>query len=155
MPAHTVQRSPRMPLLRGGELDLLHMIAPVRRRLVVLGARLDPSHRPPELHRAERGDEVTLNLRNLAAEAAAHLGRDDPQAIFRHAGDDRQDEADDMRVLGRVPQRQLTGGRRKLRDRAARLSIAVGIRRCWMMRSRSTTGAELNAASTSPPATVQ
>ena len=38
---------------------------------------------------------------------------------------------------------------------APRVSIAVGIRRCWMMRSLTTTSADANAASTSPPATVQ
>ena len=34
---------------------------------------------------------------------------------------------------------------------AARGSIAVGISRCWMIRSLTTTSAFLNAASTSPP----
>ncbi len=38
---------------------------------------------------------------------------------------------------------------------AARVSIAVGISRCWMMRSLTTTSALAKAASTSPPATVQ
>ena len=38
---------------------------------------------------------------------------------------------------------------------APRGSIAVGISRCWMIRSRTTTSALLNAASMSPPATVQ
>jgi len=38
---------------------------------------------------------------------------------------------------------------------AARVSIAVGISRCWMIRSLTTTSAFLKAASTSPPLTVQ
>ena len=38
---------------------------------------------------------------------------------------------------------------------APRVSIAVGISRCWMMRSRTTTSADSKAASMSPPATVQ
>ena len=41
---------------------------------------------------------------------------------------------------------------------APRGSIALGISRCWSMRSRMTTplaSASANAASTSPPATVQ
>ena len=38
---------------------------------------------------------------------------------------------------------------------AARGSIAFGISRCWTIRSLTTTSAFLNAASTSPPATVQ
>ena len=58
---------------------------------------------------------------DLAAEAAADLRRDDAQLVLGHAGDERHDEADDVRVLRRVPQRQLAGRRRELRDRAARL----------------------------------
>ena len=38
---------------------------------------------------------------------------------------------------------------------APRVSIAVGISRCWMMRSRTTTSADWNAASTSPPSSAQ
>ena len=38
---------------------------------------------------------------------------------------------------------------------AARVSIACGISRCWTIRSLTTTSAFANAASTSPPATVQ
>ena len=34
---------------------------------------------------------------------------------------------------------------------AARVSIALGISRCWTMRSLTTTSASANAASTSPP----
>ena len=39
--------------------------------------------------------------------------------------------------------------------RAARGSIALGMSRCWTMRSFTTTSAPANAASTSPPATFQ
>ena len=77
MPAQTVTRRPRIvPSLRGRHLDLLHVIAAVRRRLIVLAARLGPLHGTAELHRAERGDELARILRDLAAEAAADFGRD-------------------------------------------------------------------------------
>ena len=108
-------------VVRRGELDLLDVIAAVGRGLIVLRARLDPFHRPSELHRAERRDEVSLDLRNLAAEAAADFRRHDAQAILRHAGHRRQDEAHDVRILRRVPERQLAGCRRELRHSPSRL----------------------------------
>ena len=117
---HRAPQSENLTRLVCRELDLLHVIASVGRRLIVLGARFDPFHWPPELHRAERGHEVTLDLGDLAAEPATNLRRHDAQAIFRHSSHDREDESGDVRVLGRVPQRQFTGRRCELSDRAAR-----------------------------------
>ena len=107
-------------VLRRGELDLLNVIAAVRRRLVVLAARLRPLDRPVEPHRAEAGDEVGRIGGDLAAEAAADFGRDHPQLVFGHAGDDRAEEPQDVRVLRRVPQRQLAGRAAPLRQRGTR-----------------------------------
>ena len=118
---HGAAQAEDASVLRRRHLDVLHMIAAVRRRLVVLRAGLDPLHRTPELHRAEHRDEVALDLRNLAAEAAADFRRDHAKAIFGNAADERHDEADDVRVLRRVPERQLAGRRDVVRERAARL----------------------------------
>ena len=91
MPAHTVRAQPEdRAVLRRRELDLLHVIAAVRRRLVVLAARLGPLDRPPELHRAEHGDEVARIRGDLAAEPAADFRRDHAQLVSGHAGDERQ-----------------------------------------------------------------
>ena len=103
-----------------GELDILHVIAAVGRGLIVLGPCFNPLHGPSKLHRAEHGDEVALDLRNLAAESAADLRRHHPQPILGNAGDDRHDEAGDVRVLRRIPHRQFAGRGGELRDRAAR-----------------------------------
>ena len=93
-----------------GHLDFLHMVASVSCGLVVLASRLHPLHRHPELLRAEDGDEVGGIDRNLAAEAAAHLGRDDAELVLGHAVDEGAQESHNVRVLGRVPERQLSGG---------------------------------------------
>ena len=108
-------------VFRRRQLDLLHMIAAVRRRHIVLGARFLPLHRPPKLHRAKRRDEVALDLRDLAAEPAADFRRDHAQAVLRHAGNERHDEAHDVGILRRIPQRQLASDGNELRDGAARL----------------------------------
>ena len=122
MPAQIVARSPRIvPSFCRRELDFLHVIAAVGRRLVVLAARLGPLHGRPQLHRAEARDEVGRIRRDLAAEAAADLRRDHPQLVFRDTGDDRAQEAQDVRILRRVPQRQLAGGAAPLGQRRARL----------------------------------
>ena len=96
------------------------MVATVRRRLIVLGSCFGPLDRASQLHRAEHGDEVAGDLRDLAAKAAADFRRDDPQAILRDACDERHHEPHDVRVLRRIPERELAGRGHELRHRAAR-----------------------------------
>ena len=55
----------------------------------------------------------------LAAEAAADFRRDHAQTVLGDAGHQRHDEADDVRILRRVPERHLAGGRHVVRDGAA------------------------------------
>ena len=83
------------------------MISPVRRRLIVLAARLVPLDRAAQLLGAVDGDEFAWVHRYLAAEPAAHLRRDDARAVFGHAGHGGIEEAQDMGVLRGVPKRQL------------------------------------------------
>ena len=45
--------------------------------------------------------------RDLAAKASADFRRDHSQLVFRHAGDDRAEKTDDVRVLRGVPEREL------------------------------------------------
>ena len=109
------------PVLPRRELDFLDVIAAMRRRLVVLAARLGPLDRAVQPHRAEARDEVRRIRRDLAAEAAADFRGDHAELVLRHAGDDRAEEAQDVRVLRRVPERQLARRAAPLRERRARL----------------------------------
>jgi hypothetical protein len=65
--------------------------------------------------------KITLNLRNLAAEATADFRRDHAQAVFGDAAHERHDEANDVRILRGIPQRQLARRGQVVRERAARL----------------------------------
>ena len=110
----------RAVLLRG-HLDVLDVIAAVDRAAVVLGPRLGPLDRAAALLRREDHHRVLGIVRDLAAEAAAHLGRDDADLVLGDAGVEREQEADDVRVLGRHPERDLAGRRPVLGERRARL----------------------------------
>ncbi len=65
-----------------------------------------PSRRPTA--QAIHSSGVDLEL---AAEAAADVGRDDPDLGLGHAGGGGQREAHDVRDLGRRPHRDLLAGR--------------------------------------------
>ena len=108
-------------VLARGELDLLHVIAPVRRCLVILAAGFGPLHRTIQRHRAETGDEICRIRRDLAAKPAAYLRCNHTELVFGNTGDDRAQEAKDVRILRRVPQRQLAGCAAPLRQRRSRL----------------------------------
>ena len=109
------------PVLFRGQLHVLDVIAAVRRRDIVLAARLGPLDRPIQRHGAEHGDEISGIGRHLAAEPAADLRRDHAQLVLRHAGDRRTQEAEDVRVLRGDPEGQLTRRAAPLRQRGARL----------------------------------
>ena len=115
-----------------GELDLLQLVAAVVGDLRVLAARLDPLHRPAELERDDlhREDLLAVELQ-LGAEAAADVGRDDPDLVLRDAGRQRQQHPHDVRDLGGRPQGELAVRHRSGAATTARGSIAIGISR-WL-----------------------
>ena len=90
-------------------LDVLDVVAAVDGRLVVLAPVLGPLDRPPELHGGEAHQRLVRVRRDLAAEAAAHLGRDDPDPMLRELEHHRAEEAVDVGVLARGPERELPG----------------------------------------------
>ena len=110
-----------MPVLLRRQLDLLHVVPSVRRRLVVLAARLAPLDGSPEPHAAEDGDEVGGVGGDLAAKPAAYLRRDHPDLVFAQPAHERRQEPHDVRILRRVPERQLPGGRGVAGQRRSRL----------------------------------
>ena len=102
-------------------LHLLPLVAAVDRGEVALRALLRPLHRPADpLRQSERERLLGVDV-ELRAEAAADVRRDHPQARLGHAEDDREPEAQDVRDLGRRPERVLVGRGLVGRDHAARL----------------------------------
>ena len=67
----------------------------------VLGPRLNPLHRTPQLQRADNRAHVAGIDGDLVAEAAAEIWRHDVNLVFGNAGDERQRGAVDMRRLRR------------------------------------------------------
>ena len=61
---------------RAAELALVHLRAPVVHAEHVLGARLRPAHRPAEIAREPSEQGLLGVVAALAAETAAHVGRD-------------------------------------------------------------------------------
>ena len=97
------------------------LVAAVNRRGGVLAARLDPFDRRAEAH-GEVPDQRLLGVDvQLGAEAAADLRRDDPQLVLRHREHPGQQRPDQVRNLGRGPQRQRLFAGVIRRDHAARL----------------------------------
>ena len=86
------------------------------------GAVRDPFHRPADpLRRPQRHDLLGVD-ENLRAEAAADVGRDHAQLVLgRHADEGGDDEARDVRILRRIPQRERAAAGVILGDRGARL----------------------------------
>ena len=114
----TRQRGERPVALRA-ERHVVDLVAAVVARRHVLRARLDPLHRPAQPLR-EREDEHLLAVGlELRAEAAAHVGRDHAQLVLGDAEHAGEDEARDVRDLGRRIERELVAA--DLADRAARL----------------------------------
>ncbi len=75
----------------------------------VLAPRLDPLDRALELARAPgREDLLAVDLQ-LRAEAAPDLGRDHAHALLAHPEQDREEQAHEVRYLGRAPERQRAG----------------------------------------------
>ena len=117
------QRGERAVAL-GADLDVVDLVAPVVGDHHALGARLDPLHRAPELARRPRAADLLGVDVELGAEAAADLGRDHPDPVLADAQQDRQEQAQEVRNLGRAPERQPVAA--ILGQHPARLDRAAG-----------------------------
>ncbi len=100
------QRDELAVLLVGG-LDLVDVAAAVGRVHQVLGARLGPLHGPPERARDPRQQTLFGVDGDLAAEAAADLGRDHADPHFGEAEALGELLLHEMRNLSRRPDREL------------------------------------------------
>ena len=101
-------RSARMrPSLVTRELALHVVVACEPRGDEVLGAGLDPLHRPPDHERRRGGDHVARVHRHLVAETAADVGADDPDVLLGQSGDHREHGAVRVRCLRRHVDRRL------------------------------------------------
>ena len=87
----------------------------------VAGAVLDPLHGPPDQERRRRGDDVAGVDRHLVAEAAAQVGRDDPDLVLGQAGHEREERAVHVRGLRGHVDRRLARRRVDVGDAAAAL----------------------------------
>ena len=88
-------------------------------RFAALGRPLD---RPADPRRRPADHRLVVVAEDLAAEAAAHVRRDDAQLVLGNAQHEgRQDEAQHVRVLRRRPQRVVARALVVLRRRGARL----------------------------------
>ena len=109
------------PVLAGGHLHVLDVVAPVDRRAVVLAARLGPLDRAAAHLRGEDDHRVFRVVGDLAAEAAADFRRDDADLVLGDPRVEREQEAHDVRVLRGHPEGDLVGRGRVLRQRRPRL----------------------------------
>ncbi len=95
------------------------LVAPVMGDLHVLRARLDPLHGPSGGLGAERQNRFLAVDLELAAEPAADLRGDDPDALLVLAHHEREEQLQEVRDLGGGPHRQRAG--LVVSDHAARL----------------------------------
>ena len=87
----------------------------------VAGLVLDPLHRLAEQDRGQDPGDVARVDRHLVAEAAADVGRHDPDHVLGQLGHERHGRADDVRRLGGHVHGELAGARVVVGDRAAAL----------------------------------
>jgi hypothetical protein len=96
------------------------VIAALRVGHVGLCSGRHPFDRAVDFPRHPWGDDLFRVVKNLAAKAAANVGRDNPQFVLRNAeGKRTEQQSDGVRVLARRPQRHLFGDRVPLRHRCA------------------------------------
>src|SRR5215467_1283393 len=91
-------------------LDLVVMVARMRRGLQALAPLLYPLHRPSEAHGQDAERDVLRIEHGLDTEAAAHVGGDDPDAVLRQAEDLAEQMADEVGHLRRRPEGELLLG---------------------------------------------
>ena len=101
------------------DLDIVQLVARMRRGHEMLAPVLDPAHRPAEAAREERDQQVLGIDVALAAEAAADIERDEAHALLGEAEDRGDLAAHPMHDLGRRPDRhrRRCAGRRRRRRR--------------------------------------
>ena len=87
----------------------------------VAGPVLDPLHRPLQQDRGEDRHDVAGVDRHLVAEAAAEVGRDDPDHVLGQLGHQRHRGPDDVRRLRGHVDGQLRGRPVEVGDRPAAL----------------------------------
>ena len=87
----------------------------------VAGLVLDPLDRALEQDRGQDRADVARVDRHLVAEAAADVGRDDPDHLLGDLGHHRDRGPDDVRRLAGHVDRELAGGPVEVGDRAAAL----------------------------------
>jgi hypothetical protein len=96
----------------------------------VAGLVLDPLHRALEQDRGQDRADVAGVDRHLVAEAAADVGRDDPDHLLGDLGHHRDRGPDDVRRLAGHVDGELRGGPVEVGDRAAALDrrrVAAGV----------------------------
>ena len=119
----------------------------------VAGAVLDPLHRPADQERGRRGDDVAGVDRHLVPEAAAQVGRDDPDLVLGQARDERKERPVRVRGLRGHVDRRLARRRVDVRDAAAALErrrVAAGIERLQIDDTLSASAKARSVASLSP-----
>ena len=99
-------------------VDLLPVVS---RRDEVLAPPLDPLHRLPEAQRDGRDQELLVVHGALRAEAAAHVGREDPDLLGWKAQGHGHRVPDEIGVLGRRPDHEGAGLRVRVGEDAAGL----------------------------------
>ena len=118
-------RSTRRPSIFPSEvdrdLDVLDEVPTVDGRLVVLAARRRPLDRPAQPAGQREADGLLGVDVELRAEPTPHIRRDHPELVLRDAGDERQEDADEVRHLGCRPERERVGSCRRVRDHRPRL----------------------------------
>ncbi len=105
-----LQRGDRAALV-GGQRDRLPLVTAVMRGDQRLRAGLGVLARLADAPRREHRDDLLRHRLQLAAEAAAHIGRHYPDLALGNAQHHGQEEPRDVRDLGRGPQRHLLAGR--------------------------------------------
>ena len=91
----------------GADLDVVDLVTPVVGDHQTLGTRLDPLHRAPELARRPRAADLLGVDVELGAETTPDLGRDHADPVLGDADQERQEQTEEVRDLGRAPHREL------------------------------------------------
>ncbi len=124
---HEDAQAEQVPLVVVGDLCGVVVLAGVDAGQQVLAPVLDPLHRSPGLHGQHADHDLLREEVALHAEAAAHVGADDPDQVLRHPQRVRQAGAHQVRDLGGRPQGERALGAVVLRDAAAVLHGDPGL----------------------------